>query len=184
MTRSTSKPPRRQLKVFQAQFGFHDSVVAAPSQKAALLAWGIRQNLFAEGLASVTEDLQAVEAALAHPQIPLRRAVGSKGPFEVEPTALPDIPAAPRRKAAKPAPATKAAPAVPPADRSALDVAEAALHALDERRKREDARLRERQAELDRDTAARQSAYVDNRKAATSAVVAARKAYREAGGAD
>jgi hypothetical protein len=36
-------------KVFQAQFGFYDTVVAAPSQVAALRAWGIHQNLFAGG---------------------------------------------------------------------------------------------------------------------------------------
>ena len=34
------------LKVSQAQFGFFDTVVAAPSQAAALRAWGVNQNLF------------------------------------------------------------------------------------------------------------------------------------------
>jgi len=170
--------------VFQAQFGFHDSVVAAPSQAAALRAWGIRQNLFAEGLAHITDDPQAVKAARAHPETPLRRAVGSKGPFELEPTALPNIPAPARRKAARAAPAAKAAPVALPANRSRLDAAEAALRALDERRKREEAAFRERQAELDREIAARQSAYVEDRKAATAAVVAARQAYRKAGGSD
>jgi hypothetical protein len=51
-----AKAPGRKLKVFQAQFGFHDSVVAAPSQTAALRAWGTRQNLFGEGQARLTED--------------------------------------------------------------------------------------------------------------------------------
>src|SRR5205085_10312942 len=58
----------RKLKVFQAQIGFYDTVVAAPSQAAALRAWGIRQNLFADGLARTTDEPQAVEAALATPE--------------------------------------------------------------------------------------------------------------------
>ena len=70
-----AKPRQPKLKVFQAQFGFFDSVVAAPSQAAALQAWGIHQNLFASGEAKVIEDEAAVAAALAHPETPLRRAI-------------------------------------------------------------------------------------------------------------
>ena len=77
------------LKVFQAQFGFYDSVVAAPSQAAALRAWGTHQNLFADGEAQVTTDEAAVEAAMAHPETPLRRAVGSNDGFALEPTGFP-----------------------------------------------------------------------------------------------
>ena len=87
----------RRLKVFQAQFGFHDSVVAAPSQAAALRAWGTRQNLFAEGQARLADDPQAVKAARAHPQTPLRRVAGSNDPFELEPTSLPSVPDRPKR---------------------------------------------------------------------------------------
>ncbi len=177
-----AKAPGRKLKVFQAQFGFHDSVVAARSQAAALRAWGIRQNLFTEGLARITDDPEAVEAARAHPEIPLRRAMGSKDPFELEPTALPAVPDAPRRKGVKAKPEPE--PKTPPADRSKLDAAEAALLRLDEKRKREEARLRERQAELNRELAERQAAYVAGRKEATAEVVAARQAYRKAGGED
>jgi len=36
----------RKLKVFQAQFGFFDTVVAAPSRAAALRAWGARQKIY------------------------------------------------------------------------------------------------------------------------------------------
>jgi hypothetical protein len=175
-----AKASGRKLKVFQAQFGFHDSVVAAPSQAAALRAWGIRQDLFAEGQARITDDPQAVEAARAHPELPLRRPVGSTAPFELEPTGLPDIPDAPRRKAAKPVTALKPVAHLAPADRSSLDAAEAAVHALDERRKREEARLREEVADLERKAAGRQAAHVAARKSATAAVVAARRAYRKA----
>ena len=188
----------RKLKVFQAQFGFYDSVVAAPSQAAALRAWGTHQNLFASGEAGETTDEAAVAAALAHPETPLRRPLGSKDPFELEPKNLPKAPDAPKRAPAKAAakakPVPKAEPEPPPkpkADRSVLDAAEAALSKLDQARKREEAQLAERKAELDRRQAQlakeqgkAQDAYVTARKAATSAVVAARKAYRLAGGRD
>ena len=173
----------RKLKVFQAQFGFYDTVVAASSQAAALRAWGTHQNLFASGEAKVTTDEAAIAAALEHPETPLRRAVGSTDPFELEPTSLPRVPDAPKRAAtrpiAQPKPTKKPKP---PADRSAFDAAEAALHRVDEARKREEADLRRRQDELDEAKSVAQAAYVEGRKAATAAVVAARKAYRDAGG--
>ena len=180
-----AKAAARKLKVFQAQFGFYDTVVAAPSQAAALRAWGIHQNLFASGEARVTDDPDAIKAARAHPETPLKRAVGSKDPFGLE-SNLPDIPDAPKRKpAAKPAAKVKPeAPERPPADRTALDAAEAALKTLDADRKGEEAALRREQDGLDAKKAAAQAAYVAGRKAATAAVVAARQAYRKAGGRD
>ena len=175
----------RKLKVFQAQFGFYDTVVAAPSQAAALRAWGVNQNLFASGEAKVTTDEAAIAAATAHPETPLRRAVGSSNPFALEPTGLPDVPDAPKKPAAKPAAKAKpSAPARPPADRSKLDAAEKALGELDERRKREEADFRREAEDLETRRAAAQSAYVEARKAATSTVVDARTAYRKAGGAE
>lgn len=181
----------RKLKVFQAQFGFFDTVVAAPSQAAALRAWGVHQNLFADGRASLTKDDQAIEAALAHPETPLRRAVGSSDPFALEPTSLPKVPDPPKRAPAKVetklkpgAKARPAAPPRPPADRTKLDAAEAKLRALDEARKHEETKFRQRQAELEGERDAAQARYVEGRKSATAAVVEARGAYRKAGGAD
>jgi hypothetical protein len=174
----------RKLKVFQAQFGFYDTVVAAASQAAALRAWGVNQNLFASGDATVTTDVAAVAAAMAHPEIPLRRAVGSKDAFALEPARLPDVPDAPKRaavKVAEPKPAPKARPS---ADRSGLDRAEKALTALDDARKREEADFRREAEDLETRRAAAQSAYVQARKTATSNVVDARTAYRKAGGVD
>ena len=86
------KTPTRKLKVFQAQFGFFDTVVVAPSQAAALRAWGTHRNLFATGHARVATDEAAIAAALEHPGTLLRRAVGSNDPFALEPTSLPKIP--------------------------------------------------------------------------------------------
>jgi hypothetical protein len=174
----------RKLKVFQAQIGFYDSVVAVPSQAAALRAWGVRQNLFADGQARAATDEAAVKAALAYPETPLRRAVGSHGAFELEPRGLPRVPDAPKRagaqKSARPRPPR--AVSKPAADRSGLDAAEAALAKLDAERKAEEAMLARRQAKLETEIGAAQEAYVARRKTATAALAAARQAYLAAGG--
>ena len=186
------KKPNRKLKVFQAQFGFFDMVLAAPSQAAALRAWGTHRNLFATGHAKLATDEAAIAAALEHPGTLLRRAVGSNDPFSVEPTSLPkvrDLAAAmpefesppkaqpqPKQKP-KPPPARK-----PPPDRSRLDAAEAALQKLHEQRVQEEADLRRQQEELDAKREAAQQRYIEARKRATAAVIAAREAYRRAGG--
>ena len=175
----------RKLKVFQAQFGFYDTVVAAPSQAAALRAWGTRQDLFASGDATETTDAAAIAAATAQPETPLRRAVGSTDPFALEPTSLPKVPDAQKKAAAKPLAKSKpAAPAKPPADRSKLDAAEKAVRALDDGRKAEEADLRREGDELEARKEAAQAAYVEARKAATRKVVDARTEYRKAGGED
>ncbi|MDP9162969.1 MAG: hypothetical protein M3N06_02610, partial [Pseudomonadota bacterium] len=182
----------RKLKVFQAHIGFYDTVVAAASMPAALRAWGVRQDLFASGQARVTDDAQAVAAALANAEVPLRRVIGTNDPFELNPTGLPTVPDAPRavpdaikQAAARPAkPTPKPKPTTPPPDRSRLNEAEASVRQLDEARKREEAELRRRQEALDTKRAAAQDAYVEGRKQATAALVEARQAYRKLGGKD
>ena len=173
----------RRLKAFQAQFGFYDSIVAAPSRAAALRAWGVHQDLFASGDARLATDEAAIAAAMAHPQTPLRRAVGSSDAFALEPTSLPEVPDPPRKPAAKAAPKAKpVAPTRAPADRSRLDAAEQALRDLDERRKREEAGLRKAQEDLEARREAAQEAYVAARKVASAKIVEARTDYRKAGG--
>jgi hypothetical protein len=186
------KTPTRKLKVFQAQFGFFDTVVAAPSQAAALRAWGTHRNLFATGHAKLATDEAAIAAALEHPGILLRRAIGSNDPFALKPASLPKIPDSPQPTVATKRPAPKKAMAKPkaepvrkpPADRSRLDAAEAALRELDDRRKQEEANLRRQQEGLDAKRTAAQQSYVEARRKATAALVAARDAYRKAGGTD
>jgi len=72
----------RPLKVFRAHLGFYDTVVAATSKKAALQAWGARGGEFTHGFAEVTNDAEAVKAALAQPGMVLRRLYGSHEPFK------------------------------------------------------------------------------------------------------
>jgi hypothetical protein len=176
----------RRLKVFQAHFGFYDTIVAAPSQAAAMRAWDVHRNVFADGQAKLTTDEAAVAAAMAHPGTVLKRPVGFDGPFEVEPTSLPELPDVPTKKATPKVakPALSKAPPPPPPDRAILSKAEAALRAVDEQRKAEEAAFRERQVALDAEMAAAQESYVEVRRLSEAKVTEALEAYRKAGGRD
>jgi hypothetical protein len=55
------------LKVYRTPIGFHDAYVAAPSQKAALKAWGADANLFARGVAELVDDPKLTKEPLSHP---------------------------------------------------------------------------------------------------------------------
>ena len=109
------------LKVYRRPAGFDDALVAAPSQKAALKAWGATSNLFDTGEAGVVDDPAIAAEALADPGKVIRRPRGDLGAM---------LAAAPRPKAPSraPAPAAKPTSAKPaPPDRSRLDKAEQAL---------------------------------------------------------
>jgi hypothetical protein len=71
----------RKLKTYQTSLGFFDLAIAAPSMKAALLAWGSDTNLFHQGFARETDDPAIVVATLAKSGVVLRRPVGSDGAF-------------------------------------------------------------------------------------------------------
>jgi hypothetical protein len=68
----------KKLKVFRTPIGFHDAYVAAPSQKAALEAWGAGSNLFAQGAAEVVTDAKLTKAPLARPGEVVRVLRGSE----------------------------------------------------------------------------------------------------------
>lgn len=55
------------LKIFQWSDGFHVFTVATGSRPKALAAWGVRQDLFASGLAREVKDSPDAEAATAAP---------------------------------------------------------------------------------------------------------------------
>ena len=58
---------KQKLKVYSTPIGFHDAYVAAPSQKAALEAWGADTNLFSQGSAQVVTDPKLTKEPLEHP---------------------------------------------------------------------------------------------------------------------
>lgn len=70
-------PRAAKLKVYRTPIGFHDAYVAAPSQKAALQAWGSDADLFARGVAEQVADPALMEEPLAHPGKVIRRLRGS-----------------------------------------------------------------------------------------------------------
>ena len=73
-------PPQKRgrMKVFRTAIGFHDAYVAAPSQKAALEAWGADSNIFAQGIAEqVDGDSAPAKQALAEPGTVVKALRGS-----------------------------------------------------------------------------------------------------------
>ncbi|MBB4152261.1 hypothetical protein GGQ80_000137 [Sphingomonas jinjuensis] len=133
----------RTLKVYRTPIGFHDAYVAAPSQKAALEAWGSDANLFPRGVAEEVTDPSLTKEALDHPGKVIRTL---RGTAEEQMAALPAD--KPKRKA-------PAAPAKrPQPSRRRLDAAEAALKEATSAFANEKRRLDRQAAELARSQAA------------------------------
>jgi hypothetical protein len=126
----------KKLKVYRTAIGFHDAYVAAPSQKAALEAWGSDANLFARGIAEEVSAPALMAAPLEQPGAVIKVL---RGDLDAQVAAL----AASDRKAAaaKPSPTAptarrKAVKRLPRPDRAPVEAAEAALEGLEEERRR------------------------------------------------
>jgi hypothetical protein len=113
----------RALKVYRTPIGFHDAYVAAPSQTAALKAWGTDRNLFARGAAELVTDPALTAAPLAAPGDVIK--VMREAPAE-EPVAPPAKGEKSTGRAAAP---KKKAPPRP--DRGRLERAEQAIETAD-----------------------------------------------------
>lgn len=141
----------RKLKVYRTPIGFHDAYVAAPSQKAALQAWGTDTDLFARGVAEQVTDAALMEEPLAHPGKVIRK---TRGSVDDHMAALPATPKQPPDATdAPPAKTRRTKPKRRPS-RSKLDQAE---QAIDEAEQRYDAARR--------DLAAREAALRKERQA-------------------
>ncbi|HET9811629.1 MAG TPA: hypothetical protein VFP53_08035 [Sphingomicrobium sp.] len=57
----------QKMNVYRTPVGFHDAYVAAPSQKAALEAWGAETNLFSQGAAEQVTDPELIREPLRNP---------------------------------------------------------------------------------------------------------------------
>ena len=109
------------LKVFCTAVGFDDALVAAPSQKAALKAWGTTTDLFGTGRATIVDDPEIQALALASPGKVVKRPRGNAHDL-IE--AMEAEEAQERASAAKPRPKTQAPVREQPRpapDRSELD---------------------------------------------------------------
>ena len=128
------------------QIGFHNWLVAAPSQKAALAAWDVSENLFAIGSAHVVTDKECIDLAMKTPGIPVP--VDAKHAFA---KATKVLRLEEHRKAPKKStgPAKKVSPPKRKRDRARLDKAEDALTEFRKRAVRERAAIIRAQTALD-----------------------------------
>ena len=159
------------LKVYRTPIGFHDAYVAAPSQKAALEAWGSDADLFARGIAEiVTDEVLSVEP-LASPGNVIRKLRGTADE-QLEAARMPDRPkvgrseesveddvvrkkrrSTPRSSTVAPeeSPPSSLPPPPPRPARAALDAAEQAATDGQSRHDAEDRDWRKRHEELEKE---------------------------------
>jgi hypothetical protein len=180
---------KQTLKVFRTAIGFHDAYVAAPSQKAALEAWGSDADLFARGMAERVTDEELTREPLAHPGQVIKRSRGSAAqqlaalspdPPEATPKSAGGQPRAAKRKTTKTSP--RLAPPQPRPSRKALDEAERRLDALAGRRKDQLDKLRQREQALAQERRELERAHEHAVEAAERKVESERAAHAEAVG--
>ncbi|MFC7499097.1 hypothetical protein ACFQRC_07665 [Enterovirga sp. GCM10030262] len=161
----------RALRVYRLPIGFHDAYVAAPTQKAAIEAWGSDKDVFQRGQAELVTDAELTKEPLENPGKVIKRL---RGTAAEQIAALAETPApaskrsAPRRKPGgrtgpqrspgndneKPArPARAKAPPKPKPrpSRANLDEAEQARAEAEARNEAAVKDLREREAALARE---------------------------------
>jgi hypothetical protein len=171
----------RKLKVFRTTAGFHDAYVAAPSQKAALEAWGADANLFARGVAEQVTDPKLMAAPLERPGEVIKV---SRGDLSAQLKALGPR-KKPRRKAAndsgpeEPAPKRAAKPKPPP-KRDKVNAAEAALTATRQRHAAAEKKLEDQRDAIERKLAALRTRHGKELARLERKRDEARETYREA----
>jgi hypothetical protein len=131
--------------------GFEDAYVAAPSRKAALLAWGAEHDQFARGVAEEVSDPALMAEPLAHPGEVIRKSRGDLA------SQLKALGPRPKRKSTAPAvkegpvqPKTKPAKPKPPPKRDKLDSADAAIKDAQRRHREEAATLEAEREAIER----------------------------------
>jgi hypothetical protein len=150
------------LKVFVMSDGLTDYVVATSSKAKALAAWGVRQDLFKEGLAHEADDPELVAAATARPGEVFRRPAHSRGELA-------------KLSRAKPAPKPKPKGPSKAALKKIADL-EARLATLAAAHDRARSGLATERAELERRAEAQDADYARRRAKLEAALSAAREA--------
>lgn len=170
---------KQALKVFRTPIGFHDAYVAAPSQKAALAAWGSSADLFARGVAERVTDEALMREPLASPGTIVRRLrEGDADAFAEGDTPKRKKPAG-RAKAEPPAKRRRPDPGPRPS-RADLAAAEEALDQLRSQQEREEADLREREKAIERERRDLDRSHQRDLAAAEAAVEQARRDHAAA----
>jgi hypothetical protein len=191
----------RRLKVYTTRIGINDWAVAVPSQKEALKAWDVRENLFASGAARVVDDPAVIVAALKTPGVPVAVPVHAKAhvaeaksnvvhlherraaraPVETKKPVVAER--RPEAKKLEPKKAERRAPPPPPPDRSRLDTAEQELREFDIEIKVRRKELARRKQELEREMESFETDTDTRRRRLERQVERAREAYERAKGA-
>ena len=167
------------LKVYRTPIGFHDAYVAAPSQKAALAAWGADKDLFARGVAEVVTDPALSAAPLARPGEVVRLLRGTVDELLAAAPAAKRWPVPRSAKAtAEPRPLRPSRDAVEAAD-AALAQAEDAHRDADRALAAEEAALAERRRTLRADWIGQREMLEHARDAAEEKYAAALKRWQD-----
>ncbi|MES1202124.1 MAG: hypothetical protein ABUS57_11835 [Pseudomonadota bacterium] len=167
------KKPGR-LKVFVTRIGIKDWVVAVPSQKEALKAWDVRENLFASGAAKETNDPASITLAMKNPGIP----VAAPGPTNIKiPVGGNIVSLDTRRKT--PARTPPPPPEKPKRDRTKLDAAELALRQHEREMKRKRAEMERRRRLFEDELAAEEAELTRTHKQLEAKRDKARRAYED-----
>jgi hypothetical protein len=167
------------LKVYRTTTGFHDAYVAAPSQKAALEAWGTDKNLFARGVAERVTDPKLTAEPLATPGKVIKV---SRGDLRELLAADPK----PRRAASKNTSPTHAKPwrpkpkPRPRPSRAEVAAVEAELAAFEAEADREIAELRRREERLRKERDAAERKLATERAKLEARLNRAEERYRQA----
>lgn len=180
------------LKVYRTAAGFHDAYVAAPSQKAALAAWGSEHDLFARGIAELVTDPELSAEPLASPGVVIKRSRGTtaeqiaalpaRAPATAREADGPDEDrGGPRRSRVKAAPAAAPKPKPKPKpSRHALEAAEEAFEACESEFRRTLRTLADREAALARERRDLERSRDQAVKKARAAVDAEKQRYDDA----
>jgi hypothetical protein len=162
-------PSTSKLKVYRLPIGFHDAYVAAPSQKAAIEAWGSDKDVFTRKLAELVADPELTPEPLASPGKVIKRL---RGTAAEQVAALGKDEAAPKRT--RPAPKPKPRPR-----REKLEEAEQALEEAETRHEAEREEIAKREAELARERKALEKKQREERERLEARRDKAEAAYEE-----
>jgi predicted nucleic acid-binding Zn-ribbon protein len=184
-----AKARKQKLKVFRTPIGFHDAYVAAPSQKAALEAWGADSNIFAQGIAEQVTDPKLMEQALANPGKVIKKVRGSADEHFAELDRSPARKRPAKAESSEPIAAVELKPrakAKPKPIRDELGAAEQALEKAEKKQRKALRKIDEKMQALERERRelqrrheAERDKLIDERDRARSAYDRAMRQWKE-----
>lgn len=120
------------LKVFAWSNGLKTYAVATTSRPKALDAWGIRQDLFADGTAHEVDDPELIAAATAQPGAVVEQAINGGAAKAIAATKSPTKPKGPTAAQKRAAETKQRLAALDAEHRAALDDVDRRRQALDD----------------------------------------------------